>query len=78
MNGSAFTRREWWNLVNSHRQRRWINYRFNTVSIGPILAAGLFGAVVGSGIAGPGGAIVGFLVAVGLVTSALTRHRFLR
>ena len=56
------------------RQRREL---FNWVSGWTILGMGLFGAVIGSG-AGPAGAIVGFLVAVGIMAHILTRHRFLR
>jgi hypothetical protein len=51
---------------------------FNSVSVVTILGMGLFGALVGSGFAGAGGAIVGFLVAVGIMTHTMTRHRFLR
>jgi hypothetical protein len=56
------------------RQRRAF---FNWVGGWTVLGIGLFGAVIGSG-AGPAGAIVGFLVAVGIMTSTMTKHRFLR
>ena len=56
------------------RQRREL---FNWVSGWTNLGMGLFGAVIGSG-AGPAGAIVGFLVAVGIMAHVMTKHRFLR
>ena len=51
---------------------------FNWVSGWTILGMGLFGALVRSGFGGPGGAIVGFLIAVGIMAHTMTKHRFLR
>ena len=56
------------------RQRREF---FNWLSGWTILVMGLAGALIGSA-AGPAGAIVGFVVAVGLMAYGMTRHRFLR
>jgi hypothetical protein len=50
---------------------------FNCVSGWTILGMGLVGALMGSS-AGPAGAIVGFLVAAGLMAHVMTKHRFLR
>ena len=50
---------------------------FNRVSGWTILGMGLFGGLIGSG-AGSAGAVVGFVVAVGLTAHVLTKHRFLR
>jgi hypothetical protein len=50
---------------------------FNWVSGWTIVGVGLFGALIGSG-AGPAGAMVGFLVAAGLMAHIATKHRFLR
>jgi hypothetical protein len=51
---------------------------FNQAGGWTALAMGLFGAAVGSSVAGPGGAIIGFFVALGLMVHVFTKHRFLR
>ena len=50
---------------------------FNQVSAWPALGMGVFGALVGSS-SGPVGAVIGFLVGLGLMVHVLTKHRFLR
>ena len=50
---------------------------FNQVGAWTALGMGVFGALVGSS-SGPVGAVIGFLVGLGLMVHVLTKHRFLR
>ena len=50
---------------------------FNHVGAWTALGMGVFGALVGSS-SGPVGAVIGFLVGLGLMVHILTKHRFLR
>ena len=60
--------------VRGRQAREFLNW----VSGWTILGVGLFGALIGSGFGGPGGAMVGFLVAVGILAHTMMKHRFLR
>jgi hypothetical protein len=67
-----------YNLIMPDVRGRGRRDYFNRVSVWTILGVGVFGALVGSGSGGLGGAIVGFLIAAGFMAHALTKHRFLR
>jgi hypothetical protein len=51
---------------------------FNSWSAGYVLGAALVGGIIGQGIAGPIGAIIGFLIAGECMGQVVVEHRFYR
>ena len=70
--------RHFYNLIAPDVRGRDRRDLFNSASVRTIVGMGLVGALVGSGGAGPFGAIVGFLVAAAFVGHVVSKHRFLR
>jgi hypothetical protein len=73
-----FGLRHVYDLLMPHIRGRDRRLYFNRWSAGYVLVAALGGAVIGQGIAGPIGAIIGFLVGGECMGRGLIKHRFYR
>ena len=73
-----FNLRPIWDLILTGVRGRERRKFFNTSSGWAILGMALFGAGVGSSVAGPGGAIVGFIAGLVFMEQVMHKHRFIR
>jgi hypothetical protein len=73
-----FGLRHIYNIMMPHIRGRNRRLYFNGWSAGYVLGAALVGGMIGQGIAGPIGAIVGFLMGAECMRQVVVEHRFYR